>query len=240
MDNESRPLLVTATAAVSLVLWIFLAGGVIDRYARGRPTRAHGFFSAAGVFFFRFLRLAVLAGGAYLFLFGVVHAWMFGSVYEGLTREVTVERTAFLLRVGLYVAFFAALAGVNLLFDYAKVRAVVEDRRSMVGALVSAIRFLFRNGSAAVSLYLVNVLPIGLVLGAYALVSPGAGSTGVSMWTGMAIGQAYVLGRLWAKLLFWASEAALFQQRLAHAGYVAAAAPRWPDSPAVEAIARRG
>jgi len=36
--------------------------------------------------------------------------------------------------------------------------------------------------------------------------------------------------------VFWASETALFQGRLAHAGYVAAAKPVWPDSPAAEAI----
>ena len=30
--------------------WTFLAGGIIDRYARQRPTRAHGFFAAGGVY----------------------------------------------------------------------------------------------------------------------------------------------------------------------------------------------
>jgi hypothetical protein len=36
--------------------------------------------------------------------------------------------------------------------------------------------------------------------------------------------------------VFWASETSLFQARLAHAGYVAAPVPTWPDSPAAEAI----
>jgi hypothetical protein len=56
------------------------------------------------------------------------------------------------------------------------------------------------------------------------------------MWIGFALGQLYVLGRLWVKLVFWASEVALFQQRFAHAGYVASPEPTWPDSPAAEAI----
>jgi hypothetical protein len=50
------------------------------------------------------------------------------------------------------------------------------------------------------------------------------------------IGQVYVLGRLWVKLVFWASETALFQSRLAHAGFVARAEPVWPESPAADAI----
>ena len=75
-----------------------------------------------------------------------------------------------------------------------------------------------------------------IVVGLYALIAPGAGRTGVSMWIGFAIGQLYVIGRLWVKLVFWASETALFQSRLAHAGYVARPAPRWPDSPTADAI----
>ena len=49
------------------------------------------------------------------------------------------------------------------------------------------------------------------------------------MWIGFAIGQLYILGRLWVKLVFWASETALFQSRLAHAGYIARPQPVWPD-----------
>jgi hypothetical protein len=56
------------------------------------------------------------------------------------------------------------------------------------------------------------------------------------MWIGLAIGQLYVAARLWVKLLFWSSATALFQSRLAHAGYVARPEPQWPDSPAADAI----
>jgi hypothetical protein len=38
------------------------------------------------------------------------------------------------------------------------------------------------------------------------------------------------------KLVFWASETALFQSRLAHVGYVNRRAPTWPESPQAEAI----
>ena len=49
-----------ATAAW-LVLWSFLSGGVIDRFARARRTRSHGFFGACGMHFWRLLRLGALA-----------------------------------------------------------------------------------------------------------------------------------------------------------------------------------
>jgi hypothetical protein len=50
------------------------------------------------------------------------------------------------------------------------------------------------------------------------------------------IGELYILARHYLKLLFYASQTALFQSALAHAGYTAAPAIVWPDSPAVEAI----
>jgi hypothetical protein len=229
---------IVGAASAYIVLWLFVAGGILDRYARDRPTRAHGFFAASGVFFFRFLRLSVVMWLVYGFLFRYVHTWLLTDLYARLTRDLTVERTAFLLRVVLYVLFGLLVAACNAIFDYAKVRAVVEDRRSMLGAIRAAIGFIRRNLTAVVTLYLVDFALFVLVLILYALVAPNAGGSGWSVWVGFAIGQAYVLCRLWVKLVFWASETALFQGRLAHSGYVAAPTPIWPDSPAAEAIGR--
>jgi hypothetical protein len=235
LDTDSRPIVIIATVAVYLALWIFLAGGIIDRVARNHATGAHGFFAVCGVFFFRFLRLAVLMGIAYGLIFRYLHPWLFDTWYPRITHDIAVERTAFLIRVALYAVFGMALGACNLVFDYAKVRAVVEDRRSMIGATVAAIRFI-RQNPATIALYMVDLALFLIVLAIYAVVAPGAGGAGWSMWIAFAIGQAYVIARLWVKLVFWAGEAALFQGRLAHAGYVAAPKPVWPDSPMVEAI----
>ncbi len=237
IDGRRRPLVVSLATGASLLAWLFLSGGIIDRYARRRPTGAHGFFGIAGAFFFRFLRLGVIAAAFYAWLFTALHPWI-GDLYERLIAEVTVERDAFLIRLGLELPFFIALAGLQMVFDYAKVRAVVEDRRSMVGAIAAALRFLSRHGGAAAALYLANIVLLGLVIGAYALVAPGAGGTGVSMWAALLLGQLYIAARFGVKLTLWASAMSLFQSRLAHAGYVSAPLPTWPDSPTIEAIRR--
>ncbi|PYR23082.1 MAG: hypothetical protein DMF94_02400 [Acidobacteria bacterium] len=236
MDDIERPVVIVGAASFYILLWIFVAGGVIDRYARDRATRAHGFFASSGVFFFRFLRLAAVQWIVYAFLFGWMHPWLFDRLYPRMTHETSVERTAFVARVALYLVFGVLIAAATMIFDYAKVRAVVEDRRSMIGAITGALGFIRRNCGAAVSLFLANFALFVIVAGLYALVAPGAGRTGASMWIGFAIGQLYVIGRLWVKLVFWASETALFQNRLAHAGYVARPEPTWPDSPAADAI----
>jgi hypothetical protein len=236
LDATPRPVAVLGAASVYAVLWIFVAGGIIDRLARDRPSRTFGFFAGAGGFFFRFLRLAVVQGIVYAALFGALHPWLFDTLYPRFTREMTAERTAFAVRAGLYLVFGVAVAAGTMVFDYAKVRAVVEDRRSMIGAIGAAAAFIRRNTGAAITLFLLNFGAFVAALGVYALVAPGAGRSGMTMWLGLAVGQIYVLARLWIKLTFWASETALFQGRLGHAGYVVRAETVWPDSPAADAI----
>ena len=231
-DAEHLPLVIASAVTAQIVVSMFLAGGVFDRLARDRAIGASGFFQACGVYFFRFLRLGVMAAAMYWLLFAKVHPWLFGTVFTWLTKDLTVERTAFFYRVGLYVLFAIAVFKVNLVFDYAKVRAVVEDRRSMIGALAASIRFIWRNPGATLGLYAQNAVLFLLVIGLYALTAPGASANAMAF----AVGQIYIVLRVMVRLQFAASQIALFQSRLAHAGYVARPVPAWPDSPSAEAL----
>ena len=234
-DNLPMAASIAAAVAAWLIVWSFLSGGVLDRFARNRPTRAHGFFAAAGAHFWRFLRLGILAFAAYYVLFELIHGLLLDDLYERVTRNTTVERTAFAVRVGCYAVFAVLLVAVNLVFDYARVRLVVEDRRSAIGALLASVRFVRRH-PRAVYLYLLNFSAFVLLAVVYALLAPGAPGSGIWMWIAIGIGQLYIVGRHYLKLLFYASETAFFQGALAHAAYTAAPPVVWPDSPAAEAV----
>jgi hypothetical protein len=235
---DNLPLAATVTSLVTawLVLWAFVAGGIVDRYARGRTTHTHGFFAACGVFFFRFLRLGAFAWVAYWLLFGYVHEWLFEDAYGALTREINIERQAFFVRALLYLAFALLLAAVNLVFDYAKIRAVVEDRRPMIGALSAAVRFAGRHPLSVAALYALNTAVFLAILAVYGAIAPGAGWSGAGVWVAFALVQAYVIARVWAKLVFLASQTVFFQTRLAHAAYAAFPDRGALDPPVVEAL----
>jgi hypothetical protein len=217
---------------VSVFVSMFITGGVLDRLARNRTIGASGFFAACGVYVFRFLRLAVIAGVVYSVLLTSVHPLLFDRIYPRLTHDLTVERTAFLYRLILYVVFGLVLAAANITFDYAKIRMVVEDRRSAIGSLGAALRFLRRQQSAAFGLYLLNTAAFLALLVFYAAVA----SEGAPTWTSLVVGQLYIIARIVLRTQFAASQIGLFQGRLAHAGYTAAPVPVWPDSAAAEAI----
>jgi hypothetical protein len=235
LDNQRLAVTIAGATCAWLVIWSFLSGGVIDRLARARPTRSAGFFAACGTHFWRFARLGLIATLVYYVLFAGVHAWLFDSVYPRLTRNLTVERTAFAIRLGCYAVFGLLLVLANLVFDYGRIRIVVEDRHSAVGALIAGSRFVRRN-QGTLWLYALNGGAFLVLVLAYALLSPGAPRSGVRMWLTLGVGQFYVFLRHYLKLVFYASETSFFQGAVAHASYTAAPALVWPESPAAEAV----
>jgi hypothetical protein len=237
LDNREMATTIAGVTIGWLLIWSFLSGGVIDRLARGRRTRAHHFFAAAGVHFWRFLRLGIVALLVYSLLFGWVHPWLFEDLYGRLTGDLTVERTALLIRLAGYVIFGALLIFFNVVFDYARFRIVVEDRRSAIGAIAASWGFFRRHFARVIALYLLNGAAFAVLAAAYGLLSPGAPGAGVMMWIVLLLGQAYIVGRHYLKLVFYASQTSLLQSALAHADYTAAPAIEWPDSPAAESIA---
>jgi hypothetical protein len=234
-DAHAPAPIIVIVLAVHLLVSTFLLGGTLDRLARDRTVGPAGFFSACGGCWFRLLRLGVLAAAAYWVLFAWLHPLLFDRLYVWLTRDLTVERTAFAYRAALYAGFAALLVLVNVVVDYAKIRLIVEDRLSAIGAVAAALRFVRRHPGAVLGLYALNTVVFLIVLGVYALTarSGRGGSPAVLL---LALGQFYIVLRVIARLTFAASQIALFQSRLAHAGYTARPLPVWPESAAAEAI----
>jgi hypothetical protein len=201
-DGVRVPGALAATVGTYLLLQIFVTGGIIDRFARGARAGAAGFLGACGVAFPRLLRLAAVAFCGYAFLFGALHGWLLTAVYGRLTMNLTVERRAFAIRLGLTVLFALLLAAVNLVLDFAKIRLVVEDRRSALGALAAAARFVGRHPGATIGLYLLNTLVFAAVLGLYAAVAPGAAVSGWTLAGAVAVMQLFLVGMWLVFVLF--------------------------------------
>lgn len=204
--------------AAYLAAWLFLAGGMIDRYARDRPTRSDGFFAASGVFFFRFLRLAIVFSIPMTLLFWVRFRLPLAISFEGISY---------------------AVIAVKLVSEYAMVRSVIEDRRSMINSIAAAVRFIVGNPGRVAILFLAQSALSFIVSAApvvFVMTTPAADGTSVDAWSRFVAGQLVALAGVWVMLVGWASKASLYQSRLAHAGYVARTQPAWPESPAAEAI----
>lgn len=230
LDGEGHAPGLAAVVFVFLAAWALFSAGAIDRYARERPTRGAGFFAACGVYGPRLLRLGLISVLVNWTLFNVVRDWVVGALPPGGGLPAAA--------LARYAAFGLLLAAVGLVFDYARVRVVVEDRRSMIGALLAGWRFVRRHPADCAGLYAVNATVLVGVIAAHAVAAPHLASAGGSARWAFAAGLAYLAARLAGRLFFYATEVSYFQSRLAHAGYVAAPAPVWPESASAEALAR--
>jgi len=215
---------------VGMAVLLFLAGGVLDRLARGRPVRAHGFFSACGGCLFRFLQLGVPLGLLYWLLLRWIYPWMIGPLFVRLAGGLSSSHTVELIRYTIYGLFTLAMVIVSVIGDYAMVRTVVEDRRSALGSLIAGARFVRRRLLRVLALYAATaVLPTVVFFQLPRLVNLSA------LPEPLMLALIAVIMML-IQLAYLASATVFFQGELAHAHYTAAPSAVWPESPAAEAI----
>jgi len=186
-QTASLPGSVVASLIVNTVMWMFLTGGILDRLARARPIGTAAFFGACGVFFFRFVRLAIIV---------VIVGWPVWRLQRAFEGNLMV-RAAVLLVV----------AAVSVLWDFAKVRAVVEDRHSMISAFAAAVRFVRRRAGRVLLLALFNGIAILAVLRIefQILVTPSQDLTSAVLSIG------WLLLAVATRLAFLSSEVVFFQ-----------------------------
>jgi hypothetical protein len=230
LDAREVPVAVATALGTYLTAWTVLAGGVVARYGRPPLTGPHGFAEACGRHAGVLVRLALLAGAAYAFLFGTVHEWLFDTWYTRITRDVDVESTVFAWRALFYGVFGLLLAAVATALDYARVRIVVENRRSALMALVAACRFIRRHPGRVAGLWSLNGLAALMTMGVWAVVSHTDNGWAVGGWRGVVAAQAYLALRLTLRLVSLASTTAVFQASLAQVGYPAARVAGPPSS----------
>jgi hypothetical protein len=205
-------------ALAGMVLWTFLAGGALDRLAGQQWTGRLGFLAACRHHFWPLTRLAVLTGAMQWVLFGVLRPWLLGDPPGASAPAPAGSPYPWLALHGLLGAGSAA---IGLVADYARVRAVVEGRRSAIGALVAALRFMARRPAPIAGLWLLNAVLLALLLTACSLLAPAAMGSG--QFGPFLVGQIYTAAHLVATLAAWASQTAYFQDQLAHPTYVARA-----------------
>jgi hypothetical protein len=197
----------------AVAVWSFAWGGILDRYARNRPTRGRGFFGACGAHFPALLRLGLM-----VLLVEAASGWAFADT----------ENAA------LATAHAVLAIVVGMVATFARIRIVVEDRRSALGATLGALRFLRRNPAG------IGLVVVFAVLQTLALIGVGL-AVDPDSFTGWrrALAEGSIAVPVILILVEHAAGVSLFQSRLAHASYTAAPPIEWPESPAAEAITNR-
>lgn len=209
LDGRGLPVAILGPLVLSVAAWAFLWGGVLHRFQQQRGIGVGGFLRAGRAHVLHFAGIAAGAAIVNVLLYLTVHRILFGPVHRALVALTSTERDAFLVRVALYLIFFALVAMVSLIADYARAAAVAGRQTSLASMVRTASSFIRGHLLAVAALYLMTGLIFALVTVAYGTLEIYGGSR-VGGWRAIAIGQAYVFVRLGIRLSFAASELRLF------------------------------
>jgi hypothetical protein len=199
----------TAIALVAggyLLLIAFLYGGALAVFGGSGD-----FWPGCARNFWKLLRLLLLSLVSYAAVCAVYLE--LGQAGDRLFGQGMAERPVVIfgwVRAGVALLMFLFL---NMVFDYAKIRTVSEDRRDPVDAVLDSFRFVARHWAATVGTYaLVSVLAAGLAA-VYWMLSGALPKTSLP-WLVVAfvLQQAFVCGRVGVKLLYLAGQTEVWQR----------------------------
>lgn len=187
---------IVALGAVYGLLWSFLAGGTLAHVARswGRFD-AVDFAASGGRCFRRFVGLAILSAGPYALVY-LLGRRLYRLVEE-TTRDVTSERDVLLRVLVAVVVVVVLLHLVRMVFDYARIAAVLDPDRGVFRSAWAGLRTVARSPFRTTAVYATfGAAALALTAG-YALLAPGAGqSTWPAVVLAFSLSQAYLLLRM--------------------------------------------
>jgi hypothetical protein len=198
-------LLIAVTGFIYLLLNTFFAGGIIEVFAvdYGHFTMRR-FWAGCGAYFWRFFRLMLISflfyGGA-VFIFFVVRGMINNAEAQATSYESLIYQ-----RWGSLVLLIVMLGFVNMVFDYAKIRTVVEDSRSMFRETFRALGFSLRHLFSVSALFLIiAAIGIGLFLLLAWLRDSIDQSSVIMVIAAILLGQTAIAARMWTRVTFFAA-----------------------------------
>jgi len=223
-----------AAAAIAFVSSAFAFGGILEVFGSdGEPrTFMHRFFRGGGHFFWRYFRLALIAGVCLVLATGAVSALMTGATAP--MRGSEWEPAGYLLGVANLAVLFGVAALFLLALDYARIRASRDDARSMLKAYASGLAFVLRRllSTYGIAVPFVGALAVLAILYlAYETNTPAAGSWGAIALLFL-VQQFVVIGRVFLRVGLVGAERHFHVMALPRPVQVAAREIISPESPA--------
>jgi hypothetical protein len=189
----------------------FLSGAFIGVYSKEYPFSFTEFLTEGARYFGKFFRITLVALLIYFLFFNVVVGWMNTSIARWTQAEAseTVPYAYYMIRNIVVLSLFSFL---SMIFDYARVRMVVDDRTSSLAASAAGTKFAVMNIRSTYGLYLLLCLVGFVLIALYALMEKLVPQD--SYWPLLflfVLQQCYMLARFWLKAGFYACQTRLYQ-----------------------------
>ncbi|MGC9946883.1 MAG: hypothetical protein ABSF64_10990 [Bryobacteraceae bacterium] len=204
--------------AISALVHVFLLGGAIEMFAKRQWFSAGVFFGGCGRNFWRLFRLALYCLIPLAAVVGInIGLAAIGEKIWGKGSEAAPLIYWSWFRAGVMLLL---LGFVNMVFDYTAIRLVADDSRKAFRGMWRTFRFVWthlaRTAGLAVVLWAVM---LGLVAAYFGISQMFSQQSVGAVLLLLLVRQVLVIGRIWSRLLFYASQCEMYD------GLAAAAAP---------------
>lgn len=191
-----------AVAVIAFVSSAFAFGGMLEVFGSEGERRSfmHRFFRGGGHFFWRFFRLALVAGVCLVLATGAVSA-----IVTGVTSPLSEsewEPAGYVAGIANIAVIVVVAALFLLALDYARISVARDDTRRMLKVYFSGLGFVLRRLVPAygIAIPFVGALAVLAILYlAYETNAPAAGSWG-AIAVLVLIQQTVVVGRVFLRL----------------------------------------
>jgi len=188
------------------VLSIYLNGGMIGRIAaQNEKISMANFFGDCGKYFFRFFRVFLISLLGYLIVFGVIFS-IVSALFEVWTKNASSEWPLIFSSNIKFLILVLLFSIIRMFFDYVKIRLVVENSKKAVRATLFNFSFIGRRFFKTWALYLLVCLVTVILAVIYLAVYQLLPKLGFMLVVAFIWQQAYMLSKMWTKILFFSTE----------------------------------
>lgn len=147
------PPVILVLGLLYIILHTFLAGGILSFFRKAEfQFSMKSFFKGAGAHFFRFFWLMLLSWVFFLIIGMGVKSGL-DSILDGVRDSAFSEITPFYLGVAFSAVLLFLILFVQMVFDYGRIKVVLEDSPNVLESAAGAFGFVFQNLGSTFGLF---------------------------------------------------------------------------------------
>ncbi len=206
------PPIVLIFGVLYIILHTFLAGGILHVFQKSdRRFSLKNFFKGAGAHFFR-LFLLMLLSWLFFLLVGQVVKGGLDSILDNIRETAFSEITPFYLGLIFSVLVLFLFLFIQMVFDYGRVKIILEVSGDVLTAGAGAFGFVFRHlGSTLGLFYLLFLIQVVYTLFYILIQSLIPQSSLLGVLAAFLFQQIFIFGLIWIRCWLYSSQMELYR-----------------------------
>lgn len=212
MNFFNLPPMIVALVFLYILFRTFLAGGILSIYKNSAEKfEIQKFLRGAGTYYFRFF-LLMLFSWVFFYVIGGILNRKFVTILSNISSRSYSEIPSFYFGLLFSAIILVLFLLVQMVFDYARIHVVLEDRRNVFASFLKSMFFVLRHPGSTFGLYYLLLLASVALAVVYSLVIgilPDSGFPGVL--AGLLVQEIFIFGTIWLRCWLYAGQMELFR-----------------------------